>query len=166
MFLVDIAKFFKKVFLYNTSGGCLWQSYHGTVNQLGCLFFVSHLHVLSILIKKFHETLLKLFFTMTWQNSFFLAWFDWSRAFYFRICFGKTLIALVFDEKRTQSVALCNITFQKNFFPQYFAVGTYFQFHGMICKTEKAVKISILILLRFCLPCSLKNHFFYLLSLL
>ena len=35
MFLVDIAKFFKKVFLYNTSGGCLWQSYHGTVKPAG-----------------------------------------------------------------------------------------------------------------------------------
>ena len=31
MFPVDIAKFLRKVYLYNTSGGCFWQSYHGTV---------------------------------------------------------------------------------------------------------------------------------------
>ena len=32
---VDIAKFLRIAFLYNTSGGCLWQSYHGTVKSAG-----------------------------------------------------------------------------------------------------------------------------------
>ena len=71
----------------------------------GASSLISRLHVLSILIKKFHETLLKYFFTITWQVNFFLAWFDWSRTSDFRICFGKTLIAFDFDEKLTQSVA-------------------------------------------------------------
>ena len=66
---------------------------------------ISSLHVLSILMKNFHETLHKSFFTITWQNNFFLALIDWSRAFDFRICFGKTLIASNFDKKLTQSVA-------------------------------------------------------------
>ena len=35
MFPVDIAKFLRIVFLYNTSGGCFWQSYHGTVKSAG-----------------------------------------------------------------------------------------------------------------------------------
>ena len=36
-----------------------------------------------------------------------------SRAFYFRICFGKTLVAFHFDEKFTQNVA--QITFYKHY---------------------------------------------------
>ena len=32
---VDIAKFLRIAFLYNTSGGCFWQSYHGTVKSAG-----------------------------------------------------------------------------------------------------------------------------------
>ena len=35
VFPVDIAKFLRIVFLYNTSGGCFWQSYHGTVKSAG-----------------------------------------------------------------------------------------------------------------------------------
>ena len=40
-----------------------------------------------------------------WQKNFLVAWIDWSHAFDFRICFGKTLIAFNFDEKFKQSVA-------------------------------------------------------------
>ena len=60
VFPVDIAKFLRIVFLYNTSGGCFWQSYHGTVKPAGVpvLWFRAS-HVLSILIKNFYETLLK-----------------------------------------------------------------------------------------------------------
>ena len=35
MFPVDIAKFLRIAFLYNTSGGCFWQSYHGTLKSAG-----------------------------------------------------------------------------------------------------------------------------------
>ena len=35
VFPVDIAKFLRIAFLYNTSGGCFWQSYHGTVKSAG-----------------------------------------------------------------------------------------------------------------------------------
>ena len=40
-----------------------------------------------------------------WQNNFFLACIDWSRALDFRICLEKTLVAFDFDEKLKQSVA-------------------------------------------------------------
>ena len=40
-----------------------------------------------------------------WQINFLLAWFDCSRPFDSRICFGKTLIAFDFDEKLTQGIA-------------------------------------------------------------
>ena len=39
------------------------------------------------------------------QNNFFLARIDWSCAYGFRVCFGKTLVAFDFEEKFTQSVA-------------------------------------------------------------
>ena len=35
VFPVDIAKFLRIVFLYNTSGGCFWQSYHNTIKSAG-----------------------------------------------------------------------------------------------------------------------------------
>ena len=68
----------------------------------GVCSLISRLHVLSILIKNLHEKLHKLFFAITWWNNFLLAWIDWSSAFDFRICFGKTLIASDFDEKLTK----------------------------------------------------------------
>ena len=39
VFPVDIGKILIVAFLYNTSGGCFRQSYHGTVKSAGCLFF-------------------------------------------------------------------------------------------------------------------------------
>ena len=35
VFPVDIVKFLRIAFLYNASGGCFWQSYHGTVKSAG-----------------------------------------------------------------------------------------------------------------------------------
>ena len=35
MFPVDIAKLLRIAFLYNTSGDCFWQYYHGTVKSAG-----------------------------------------------------------------------------------------------------------------------------------
>ena len=32
---MDAAKFLRIVFLYNTSGGCFWQSYHNTIKSAG-----------------------------------------------------------------------------------------------------------------------------------
>ena len=65
--------------------------------------------------------------------------FDLIYAFGFRICFGKTLTAFDFDEKLTQSVAqkLCNITYQKTFFPFTLRLVGCFQFQFMIWKTEQ-----------------------------
>ena len=52
-------------------------------------------------------------------NQFFVAWFYWSHAFDFRICFGKILIVFHFDEKLTQSVALVAMQYHvsKDFLP-------------------------------------------------
>ena len=51
-FLVDIAKFLRIAFLYNTSGGCFWVlPRYSKVSWGAC----SRLHGFSILIKNFHE---------------------------------------------------------------------------------------------------------------
>ena len=45
-----------------------------------------------------------------WQNNFLFAWIDWSCAFNFRICFGKTLIASNFDKKTYTKRCTSNYT--------------------------------------------------------
>ena len=58
MFWVDIAKFLRIAFFQHLCE-CFWVSYHGAVKSInwGACFFISHLHVLLILIKNFHEML-------------------------------------------------------------------------------------------------------------
>ena len=52
------------------------------------------------------------------QNNLFLAWIDWPHASDFRTCFGKTLVAIYFNEKHTQSVAQITMQYHesKDFF--------------------------------------------------
>ena len=71
----------------------------------GVCSLISRQQMLLTWVKKLHKTLHKQFFVITWQNNFFLACFDWPRAFDFRISFRKILLALDFDEKLTQNVA-------------------------------------------------------------
>ena len=175
MFPVNIAKFLRIAF-----SGCFWQSYHGTVKSAGVpvLWFRA-----STCFQFWSKTFTKRCTNnslLSRDKSFLLSWIDWSRAFDFRICFGKTLIASDFDKKLTQSVAqvtMCNITCQKIFFSCTLRLIRCSQFHGMICKGRTpckqndhfksiTVKIPILILFRFCLLCWLKNHLFCVLSLL
>ena len=50
-----------------------------------------------------------------------------SRAFSFRICFGKTLVAFDFDEKFTQSVAQITMLYHvsKDFLRLHFALDQF-----------------------------------------
>ena len=129
MFPVDIAKFLRIAFLYNTSGGCFWQSYHGTLKSAGVpvLWFPAstcfHFWSKTFTKRCTNNSLLSR------DKSFLLSWIDWSRAFDFRICFGKTLNAFDFDEntkrctssyvisrvKRLSSPALCGCSGVFNF---------------------------------------------------
>ena len=61
-----------------------------------------------------------------------------SRAFSFRTCFGKTLVAFDFDEKFTQSVAQITMLYHmsEDFLRLHFAVD---QFKGMTWKWNNAV---------------------------
>ena len=65
---------------------------------------------------------------MTQQNNFFLASIDESRAFDFRICFGKTLVAFVFDEKLMESNYVYYVS--KDFLPLHVAVGQVLSISG------------------------------------
>ena len=58
------------------------------------------------------------------QNNLFLAWIDWPHASDFRTCFGKTLVAIYFNEKHTQSVAQITMQYleSKDFFCFQFVV--------------------------------------------
>ena len=137
-----------------------------------CSSLIQRLHVLSIWSKTFTKRCT--IFTITWQNYFFLALIDWSRAFDFRISFGKTLIGFDFDEKLTQSIAQVTMWYHvsKDFLPLHFAVDQVLSVSGydlengrMPCKQKyciknMAVKIPNFILFHFCLLCWLNNNLF------
>ena len=109
-----------------------------------------------------------------WQNNFLLAWIDWSCAFDFRICFGKTLTASNFDKKLTQSVAQVTIQYHvsKDFLHLHFAVDQVLSISRYdlknlrmsctqnYCIKNITVKILMLIFFWFCLLCWLINHYF------
>ena len=128
---MDIANFLRIVFWYTTSGGCFWQSYHGTVKPAGV-----HVPVLwfcaTACFRYWSKTFMKRWWnnSFTWQINFSFAWFNWSRAFDFRIGFWwKT-----YTKRCTSNT--CNVMCQKTFFPCTLRLVRYFQFPGMIWKTE------------------------------
>ena len=96
-------------------------------------YLISSLHVLSNLIKNLRKTLHKWFFTITWQNNFFLIWIILSSVFDFRICLGEILVGFDFDEKFTQSDAQITISYyvSKDFLHLHFAL---YQFQDITWK--------------------------------
>ena len=169
---VDFAKFWRIVFLHNTSDGCFRQSYHGTVMSAGVpvLWFCA-----STCFRFWSKS-----FTKRCSNNSLL---PRDRAIYslldliafdFRICFRTTIeiygkILIAFDEKFTQSLAQVNMKFHvsKDFLsPVLCSFSGAFNCRIWFGKRSMAVKIWILILFRFCWLCWLKNHLFCVLSLL
>ena len=129
---------------------------------------ISHLHMLSILIKNFHETLHKKFFNITWQNNFFLSWIDWSQTFDFRM-FWKNINCFWFWWKTYTKCCTSNyvITCVKRLSSPVLCLWSgALSFRVWFGKRNIAVKILILILFRFCLLCWLRKHLFGILSLL
>ena len=83
MFLVVIARCLRIAFLCNTSGGCFWQSYHGTVKSAGvpvrastCFWFWS---------KTFTKRCTNNYLLSRGNSTSFLACVDWLRASDFRM---------------------------------------------------------------------------------
>ena len=90
------------VFLYNTSGGCFWQSYHSIVKLAGvtvlwfptsrCIQFWSK----TLTKRCTSNSLLSCDKTISSLLEFI------GHMFFISECFGKTLIAFDFDEKLTR----------------------------------------------------------------
>ena len=154
VFPVDIAKFLRIVSLYNIFGGCFWQSYHGTVNSAGCLFF----NFASTRAFDFDQYISRnvaqiiLYFHVTKQ---FLPWLNWLvTCFWFQNMFWKNVNCFQFwwrtytkrctsncvisRVKRLSSPVLCGWSGALNF-------------RVWFGKWNMAVEIPILILLRFLL---------------
>ena len=177
MFPEDIAKFWRLAVSYNTSSGCFWQSYH-TVKSAG-------VPVLCFRASTCFQFWSKTFTERCTNNSLLscdktiFPCFNWLvTCFQFQSMFSKNISCFRFwwktyakrctsnnYVKRLSSPALCGWS------------GWCFQFQGMIWKTKEcrkqkyciknmAVKIPILVLLRFCLLWWLKNYLFCVLSLL
>ena len=169
MFPVDIAKFLRILFLYNTSGDCFWQPYHGTGKSAGvpivwfrastCCWFWSktftkrcsnnfYYHV----TKQFLPRLIWLVTCFRFQNTFWKSVnccrFWWKT--YTKRCTSNYVISRV---KRLSSPALCG-------WPGVFS------FRVWSGKRNMAVKIPILILFCSWLLCWLKSHLFWALSLM
>ena len=162
MFPVDIAKFLSIVFLYNTSGGCFWQSYHGTVKSAGVpvLWFRA-----STCFRFWSKT-----FTKRCSNNFLLSR-DKTISSLLDLIGHVLLISeyvwgICFDEKVTQSVAHVTVISGAKRLSSPVLCGWLgaVNFRVWSGKRDMAVKIPILILFRFCLLCSLKNHLFCVLS--
>ena len=154
MFPGDIAKFLRTVFLYNTSCGCCWQSYHVTVSQLGCLFFdfvapctlgfdqnfsrnVAQIILYYHVTKQFLPCLIWLvtcfiFHNMFWKNvnCFRFSWKTYTKR--------STSNYVISRVKRLSSPVLCGWSGALNF-------------RVWFGKWNMAVEIPILILFRFLL---------------
>ena len=128
MFPADIAKFLRIAFSCNTSGGCFWQSYHGTVKSAGVPVLWIRASTCFLFWSKT--------FRKRWSNNPLLSPDK-------TIPFLLDLIAhvlLISDQNRFWKNINCfcfwwktykkcctsnyeNITCQKTFFPLYFKVG-------------------------------------------
>ena len=111
-------------------------------------------------IKNLHKMLHKQFFIITLQNNFFLACFDWSRAFNFRIYFDfwwKT-----YTKRCTNKFVLKDFVRLHFTVDQMLSISEYDWENGRIRVSKTMpLEIVILILFRFCLLCwlSLKQDY-------
>ena len=165
---MDIARFLRILFLYNTSGHCFWQPYHGTGKSAGvpvvwfrastCCWFWSKTFTKRCL-NNFYYHVTKQFPRLIWlvtcfrfQNTF------WKNInccrFWWKTCTKRcTSNYVISSVKRLSSLALCGWS------------GVY-SFRVWSGKRNMAVKIPILISFCSWLLCWLKNHLFWALSLM
>ena len=96
-FPLNIAEFLRTAIFIEHRDGCFWQPYHSTIKSDGVYVLWFRASTCFRFWSKTYTNVAQIILTITWQNNFFLAWIDWSRAFDFRICFGKTLVAFDYD---------------------------------------------------------------------
>ena len=163
---MNIVKFLRTVFLYNTSGGCFWQSYQGTAKPAGVTVLWFRSSTCSILIKNVHKMLLKQFFTITWQIKLFGAWLLVT-CFWFQNMLLKNINCFRFwwktyAKRCTSNYVISRVKWRS--FPALFGWSGVFNFRVWFGKRNMTVKIPILILFLFYLLCWLINHLFCVLS--
>ena len=123
-FPVDIGKFLRIAFLYNTSGSCFWQAYHGTVKSAGMpvLWFPRAFDFDQKLSRNVPQIIPLLTRDKTISSLLDLI----RHLLLISECFGKVLIAFDFDENLHK--ALCKtsnyvISRVKRLFSLHFAIG-------------------------------------------
>ena len=126
MFPVDIAIFLRIVFLYNTSCGCFWQSYHGTVKSARVPFFDFTPPHASDFNQKLSRNVaqITLCYHITKQ---FLPCMNWLvLCFWFQNMFWRNIDCFQFWWKlKALHKYLCNIRHQKTFFPCFLWAGAF-----------------------------------------
>ena len=125
MFPVDIAIFLRIVFLYNTSCGCFWQSYHGTVKsaRVPVLWFHS-----STCFWFWSETFTKCCTdnSLLSHNKTISSLHELVLCFWFQNMFWKNIDCFQFWWKlKALHKYLCNIRHQKTFFPCFLWAGAF-----------------------------------------
>ena len=137
VFPVDIAKFLRIALLCNTTGGCFWQSYHGTAKPAGVpvLWFRA-----SMCFRFWSKT-----FTKRCTNNSLLSRDKKVSSLLESISHVPSISEYVLEKswllsimmKNLNKAQLCNITCQKTFFPCTMRLVRCFRFKGMIWRTEE-----------------------------
>ena len=174
VFPVDIAKFLKIAFLYKTSDGCFWQSYHGTVKSAGFLLLWFRASTCFNFNQKLSRNVAQiiLYYHVTKP---FLSYLNWLvTCFRFQNLFWENLNCFRFWWKTYTKRCTSNYVTLRviRLFPLHFQLDQVLSISGydlengrMSCKQKyciknMAVEIPILILFHLCLLCWLKTIYF------
>ena len=167
MLPVGIAKFLRIVFFYNTSGGCFWQSYDGTVKPARVPAFDFAPPRAFDINQKLSRTVAQiiLYYHLTNRSLLCLIW--WVMYFWFQNMFWKNINYFRFWWKTYTKRFTSNYSRVKRLSsPALWGWSGALNFRVWFGKRNMAVKILILILFLFCLLFWLKNHLFWVLPLL
>ena len=121
---MNISKFLRIVFLYNTTGGCFWQSYHSIVKPAGAPVLWFRASTCFNFGQKFSWNFAQMIFYYHMTNQF-LPCFMWLVAcFWFQNMFWKNINCFQFWRKTYTGRCTSNyvISRVKTFFP-YLTVG-------------------------------------------
>ena len=139
MLPVGIAKFLRIVFFYNTSGGCFWQSYDGTVKPARVPAFDFAPPRAFDINQKLSRTVAQiiLYYHLTNRSLLCLIW--WVMYFWFQNMFWKNINCFRFWWKTYTKCCASNyvIHVSNDFLLLHFAVGQVLSIWSrMIWKTE------------------------------
>ena len=139
MFPVDTVKWIRTVFfIKNLQWLLLTVLPQNSKFSWGACSLILNIHLLSNLIKNLQKNVAQIILYNHMIKQFLPSLnHDWSCAFTFRLCFGKTLATLILIKKVTQGAAQITIYYHmsEDFLQLRFAVD---QFLDIIWKTEES----------------------------